>query len=64
MPLLTQRGAFLQVPDEVLHVLGDVLGVLEGSVHPPLAALQHHVHLLGGRTTCGYKGKVGRERGD
>lgn len=50
---LTQRCPLLQVADEVLHVLGHVLGILQRSIHTPLTALQERVHLLGGQAACG-----------
>lgn len=46
-----QGGPLLQVADEVLHVPGHVFCILQRSVHTSLAALEKHVHLLGGQAT-------------
>lgn len=43
----TQRRPLLHVAHQVLHVLGDGLGVEEGGVHAALAVLEDHVHFLG-----------------
>lgn len=45
-PTLTQRTPLLQVADEVLHVLGHVLGVVQSSIHTTFTALQELVYLL------------------
>lgn len=52
-PARTQRVPLLQVADEVLHVLGHVLGVLQRGMHTPLTALQQRVHRLRGEAACG-----------